>query len=231
MFFSPSYNQSSNSGQTLIETLAAIFIMVMGITAAAGLAIYVFGTSTNIVKQIIATGLAREGAEAVKNMRDTNWLQGNLMSNCHDYSTGNNTAYCYRDWLKSYHDIDPEANTRSYVLTLDPASSKLWSLERSSSLRFGLNKAFEAQDVNGSNFKGFYYPETGLPQGNSEFYREIKLSTDTTGTYNFNEYPKLIVQSRVWWVDKKCPRVNNFDQAPGSCRVEVQLHLTNWKNY
>ena len=61
-----------NKGQTLIETLAAVFILVMGVSASVGLAIYAFNTSGGVVKQIIATGLAREGLEAVRNMRDSN---------------------------------------------------------------------------------------------------------------------------------------------------------------
>jgi hypothetical protein len=39
--------------------------MIMGITAALGLANYSLNASSNIVKQLVAVGLAREGVEAV----------------------------------------------------------------------------------------------------------------------------------------------------------------------
>ena len=56
---------------------------------------------SDITKQIIATGLAREGIEAVKNMRDTNWLKDTLSVNgCYDFATGQaNQANCYVNWL------------------------------------------------------------------------------------------------------------------------------------
>ena len=57
----------------------------MGVSSAVGLAIYAFNSSSSVTKQIIATGLAREGIEAVKNMRDTNWLQQTTIdTNCYN---------------------------------------------------------------------------------------------------------------------------------------------------
>jgi Tfp pilus assembly protein PilV len=53
------------SGQTLIETLVAALVLVMGITAAVTLAIYGFTATEGINKQLIAVGLAREAMEAV----------------------------------------------------------------------------------------------------------------------------------------------------------------------
>src|SRR6266403_2545802 len=94
-----------NEGQTLIETMVAVFILVMGVTAATGLAVYALSTSTNVTKQIIATGLAREGIEAMKNMRDTNWLQGTLVS-CTDVSGTGISAKCYPAWDTTPYCID-----------------------------------------------------------------------------------------------------------------------------
>ncbi len=73
------------NGQTLIETLVASFILVMGITAALTLATYSLGATNNIRQQTIGLGLAREGLEVVKNMRDTNWLRGTSSSDCYDF--------------------------------------------------------------------------------------------------------------------------------------------------
>jgi hypothetical protein len=89
------------SGQTLIETLAAIFILTMGVVAGVGLADYALGSSTSITKDVIGTGLAEEGVEIVKNMRDTNWLQaGPINTNCYDFSNPSaNDGSCYKTWL------------------------------------------------------------------------------------------------------------------------------------
>ncbi len=92
----------NQQGQTLVETLVAIFIMIMGITAALGLANYSLNASSNIVKQLVAVGLAREGVEAVKNMRDTNWLRlplGTCPTDLNgDTSITSDTA-CYINWI------------------------------------------------------------------------------------------------------------------------------------
>lgn len=97
IFFGLQHNQS---GQTLIETLVAVFMLVMGVSASLGLAIYALNSSRSVSKQIIASGLAREGIEAVKDMRDTNWLQQNpINNNCFNYLTLDQTGDCYKSWL------------------------------------------------------------------------------------------------------------------------------------
>jgi type II secretory pathway pseudopilin PulG len=92
-------NKARQSGQTLIETVVAVFILVMGIVAALGLAVYSLNASSNVTKQIVGIGLAREGVEAVKNMRDSNWLIGSLSSTCYDFSLNQSNLPCYTDWL------------------------------------------------------------------------------------------------------------------------------------
>src|SRR3989344_2406253 len=68
-------------GQTLIETVVALFVLTTGLTAGLSLAIYSFSTTTEISRKIIATGLAREGIEVARRQRDSNWLAGTL-SDC-----------------------------------------------------------------------------------------------------------------------------------------------------
>ncbi len=117
--------------QTLIETLAAIFILTMGVTAGVGLANYALGSSTSITQQVIATGLAREAVEAIKSMRDTNWLQsGTINSDCYNFASGGNDGSCYKNWLTQNNygsvvwqtnlitsTINPPANPSSYILS------------------------------------------------------------------------------------------------------------------
>ncbi len=265
----PSRIQSSSkcSGQTLIETLVAVFMLVMGISAAVGLAIYALNTSTNISKQIIATGLAREGIEAVKEMRDTNWLQqgsANINSNCYDYSTGQSNAFCYLNWLTQTFCLYPKNNqgngqgscnsntaSSTYYLTFDPSLTNnptFWYMNVQNGNGNGNNTSnyglvFDPTDAQGD---GFYYSvpgnngNQGVPCANgvslngngiSDFCRKITITQLADPPYNQNEGPLLYVQSQVWWVDKKCPRVPDYAQANPSCQVEMDMYLTNWKNY
>jgi hypothetical protein len=243
------------SGQTLIETLAALFILVMGVSAAVGLAIYAFSTSGNIVKQITATGLAREGLEAVINMRDGNWLQDTLTVNgCYDFASSQaNKANCYTHWLGTGvgggsglpYCIDPtsgasgcagDLTTMNYSLgylnNFSTISGPIWFLQRQSSPQYGMTF-----DPNNGNF--FYSSDGASPCTSapgwgplSDYCRKITI-TKINNAAPYNQDPNLIllkVQSFVWWVDKKCPRSADWPGL-GNCSLELDTYLTNWKNY
>ena len=108
-------------GQTLIETMVAVFVLTMGIVAALGLANFAVSTSRNIVKQITGMGLAREGVEAIKNMRDTNWLKGTLVDTCYNFVTLGTDGSCYTTWLTTPFAINAPGQ-RFVTLQFDPNS-------------------------------------------------------------------------------------------------------------
>ena len=241
-------------GQTLIETMAALFILTMGISASVGLAVYALGSSGSVIKQIVATGLAREGVEAVKNMRDTNWLRDTLKDpvlnppGCYDYATASSTAgSCYPNWIGGGsvpYCIDPVLNnpgnctgsnaaSAPYFVGYDGSSSgTIWTLTKDvGGNLFGLQ--YNASPAS----TGFYDPAGGVTctnsPGRSDYCREIIISKDTA-TLPYNLDPKLSlvkIRSQVWWIDKRCPRAQDFASAPKSCRLEVDSYLTNWRNY
>ena len=64
----------NQSGITLIETLVASSILIIGIVAALILAVYSLRVVETSKQELVATNLAREGLEVVRNIRDTNWL-------------------------------------------------------------------------------------------------------------------------------------------------------------
>ncbi len=238
-------------GQTLIETMVAVMILTMGVSAATGLAVYALSSSSSVIKQEIAVGLAREGIEAVKNMRDTNWLKQTLSANCYNFATTANTSNCYLDWLNPSgcpglpvtsdqgFCIDPdtsnEAASAAYILNIDrDPSHKFWTLTQQNN-NFGL-------DVNtsiASGFTAFYQPHAGGSNGNSGYYRKLIIQKDPTGPFaransggaSASPGPRLIVKSQVWWVDKHCPPAADWNLANPSCRLELQTALTNWKDY
>jgi type II secretory pathway pseudopilin PulG len=246
----------ASAGQTMIETLVAIFMLTMGVSAALGLAIFAFSSSTNIAKQIIATGLAREGLEAVKNMRDTNWLQQtSINTNCWNYVSNDLTASCYKNWLNQQYCLDPKNNNghgncngnnsiqSDYFLGFDSAANGYWVLEPQRNCGSNCNYGLWLDKTNQNGY-GFYYPGTktgsnwnGVVCDNnanmSDYCRKITITEDPNpAPYNqATEGPLLKVQSFVWWVDKKCPRAADWPQASPTCRLELDMYLTNWKNY
>ena len=243
---------SLQKGQTLIETMAALLIMSMGVSAAAGLAVYAFSASTNINKQIIAVGLAREGLEAVRSMRDTNWLQDTLV-NCYDFATASaNKASCYQNWLGTngnnpFYCLDPSSgngnNCNGNQSALDyyvgfnssHSDTNFWVF-KSAAANYGINL-----DKTNSGNSGFYSEDGNTPctSATSDYCRSVSISKITTGVYDPNNSggsaqtpgPLVLVKSKVWWIDKKCLRVNTFGAANPACKIELDTYLANWKNY
>lgn len=231
--------KSTNQGQTLIETLVAVFMLVMGVSATVGLAIFAFNSSANVTKQIIATGLAREGIEALKNMRDTNWLKDTLATDCYNYVTGQNNASCYKGWLKpsgapgpgSGFDIEEPPGTKSIRLNISGAvGSDLWVTKEDNTNAWGLDFSPGMDSVNFDGFYGSNDINNGSGVGTSEYYRQILVEEDSSGVYNHSEFHRLKIESRVWWTGKNCPRSATWPTS-GKCAVSLQANLTNWKDY
>jgi type II secretory pathway pseudopilin PulG len=239
----------NSPGQTMIETLVAIFMLTMGVSAAVGLAIFALNSSANISKQIIGTGLAREGLEAVKQMRDTNWLKDILSASCYDYTStpvGQSTAKCYGDWLgengnNTFYCIDPStgqgnncngnSNNIAYYLGFDATSPQYWIFNKEDT-NYGMDFN-DPKSTNSWQTSGFYREDGTINCMNSksDYCRRIFISWVSTPPYNQNTGVLLQVRSQVWWMDKKCPRVADWPLATPPCRLELVTYLTNWKNY
>ncbi|MFH1769448.1 MAG: prepilin-type N-terminal cleavage/methylation domain-containing protein [Parcubacteria group bacterium] len=70
----------NNKGFTLVEVLAALLVLSIGLIGAYSLISYNFVNATRIKNNVIASGLVQEGMEVVRNIRDTAWLEGIPMS-------------------------------------------------------------------------------------------------------------------------------------------------------
>lgn len=63
-------------GFTLLEVTIAIFILLVGVTAGSVLIARTVGQISVFSSKLIASYLTQEGIEIVRNIRDTNWLEG-----------------------------------------------------------------------------------------------------------------------------------------------------------
>jgi len=64
----------SSRGFTLVEVIISIAILVMVIFASTSLLVSIIRSNANNMNTLIAYGLAQEGLEGVRNMRDSDWL-------------------------------------------------------------------------------------------------------------------------------------------------------------
>jgi len=70
------YIKTVKKGFTLLETIIAIFIITIGIVGVSGLVSQTISSVTISSQRLIAAYLTQEGIEIVRNIRDTNWLEG-----------------------------------------------------------------------------------------------------------------------------------------------------------
>jgi len=66
----------SQESFTLLEVIGAIFLITVGIVGVFSLITMTLSSATYSSDKLIASYLAQEGIEIVRNIRDTNWLEG-----------------------------------------------------------------------------------------------------------------------------------------------------------
>ncbi len=239
-------------GQSLIETIAAIFILTMALTTVIGVTIYALSKSNVSQKEIVATNLAREGIDVLRMMRDTNWMAGDvgganysLDVDCGTTPPNGNTGLpqtgqggasenpmnnktCYPQWMDGpTYNFDPNSwsGANDARVRLDTPSSVSWILET----------------VNGSRRYHMCIEATGEIRHsnacdnntNPPYARRIQISSANTASPYTRRNPQLRVVSTVVWQDKKCPSIVNADPVSlnTSCKVVTEEFLTNWKDY
>lgn len=211
---------SSNrqKGQTLIETIVGVFLLVTGLTTALGLAIYALAASNQNFSQIIAANLAREGIEVIRVMRDSNWLAADATGGVYDLAScpqpPMSGLLCYpRVFEGPTFNLNPQ-NNNVYTtgVTFIPSSRSY---------------AFVADYLLYLQPDGSYLQ---TPNGDAVFSRKLVVSYNTSGNFSV-QHPELIVKSIVGWKGKKCNPMANNDPETTNCKILLEEHLTNWKDY
>jgi hypothetical protein len=225
------------SGQTLIETIIAIFVLTTALVSSLALVIYVLSNSGLNQNQIIATNLAREGVEIMRKRRDSNWLADDKMGGVYD--------------LAPCPDIEnkncfPKAHELVVGTNAPPSYDLSSAMDGSHALKFNPNSGFSV--LTGSNYRlcqhktGYYGTQAGGKDCNgndiipTNYYRSIEIDHIEGGNFpatDANSNTELVIKSIVGWTDKKCPKPpgNDPDPAIFQCKIVVEEHLTNWKDY
>ena len=102
-----SYKLKAKEGFTLVESLVAIAVFTVGISAAIFVIQQSFFVGARVKNKIIAAHLAQEGIEVIRNIRDRNWIQGKV------YNVGDVAANCFNEsncWTNGINDSDGSGN-------------------------------------------------------------------------------------------------------------------------
>lgn len=144
-------------GQSLLEGIIAIFVIIVGVIGALILALAAFSSSVESEDQVKATNFAREGLEVIRNQRDSNWL-------------------AQVDFDYGFRDPDPDSPIYHNVI-VQFNDNFTWSIEPKDS---GYNNPFNCEGGTHScqlffDSSNSYYnhTDTGSP---TNFYRVIQLN-------------------------------------------------------
>jgi len=105
-------------GFTLPEVIVAMAVLVMVIFSATTLVVSIIRSNAENVHTLTAYGLAQEGLEAVRNMRDSNWLLGARFN-------GTLGSFQTEIWGESFPEVDGyyRVNLNSLVRSPNPITN------------------------------------------------------------------------------------------------------------
>lgn len=210
--------ETKQQGQSLIETIMALFVLTTGLTSGLALAIFTFGTSSEITNQITATGLAREGIEVIRSKRDSNWLSGTL-ADCSSNPLMGPNQKCYTTWLNGIGGTTGAGTAYRAIFNPTALVSK-WTIFPGAGSGYRLYR--QADD-------SFSHTITSSP---TQFFRKIVIVNQNTPDPIAET--QILVRSVVWWEGKRCPS-NVTDYNPPAqdtpCKIVSEEYLTNWRNY
>jgi len=197
---------SKNEGFTLTEVLIAMMILTIAIVTATNILVGILQTNKNIVKIEQAYYLAMEGLEAVRNIRDTNWL--------------NNVDFKGRTDLLGVFDTSSE-----YVVGLssmgwkNSAKDTVRDLMRYKTWNFALKSADNDRlCVLEEDGKTFYSLCLGISDKKSDFSRFVRIEPYC------EDIGKSLCENSF-----KATSIVTFRDGLNEKKVELSSVLTNWK--
>ena len=224
-------NKKNQSGQTLIETVVAIFVLSMGIISALSVATYSFQAANKASKQVIGTAIARQQIEAMKSVRDSNWLAAwDPLADCSaDFggNAGDSSQMCHANWLGLAGGVQFKNGQFGPVFN---DATGLWSFVPIQTDAEVNNQNINQYALNVDPSTGIYsVANTGGPA--SVYSGKVVVTLNTAAPFNKTANPEVDMVSTVWWQGEGCPTTKESDSVPASCKVVLEMHLTNWRNY
>lgn len=83
---------------TLVELMVVIVILSIGLIGVVNLVSRIFISARLIASKLVAAYLAQEGVEIVKNIRDTNWVEGAATWDQDIFCCGSSPCDCQADY-------------------------------------------------------------------------------------------------------------------------------------
>lgn len=244
-------NYKSQSGQSLLETIVAIFILVTALVSGLGLALYAVANSSNAKSQLVASNLARQGIEAVRMVRDSNWLAAEDVGSIDDLTSctypnppPNDQRPCYPETF----DVNATSGTQTSLNNGDFVAQFDGNLSLESAFLYSPFLCVQANGNITHPFRTFGF--IGCANGGIRYARIVNIATGNTNppytadstnpSAASGHSPEKVVTVTVVWMGRNCTvfptdslGMYNFNPRTFStrCKLEVTERLTNWKDY
>ncbi|MCH2188516.1 hypothetical protein MK079_01655 [Candidatus Gracilibacteria bacterium] len=197
---------------SIIEAIVVLLIIVTGVVGMYSIYIQSIRLSEGTAEKIQAIQIAREGIEAMIQVRDTNW---NIFS---DYENCWNSFH-YDSGCISNNSATTDIPAGSYIIY--KGNDGFWNLipRTSGSYTGSYINSFDTGFAVGKESSGFYTQSGGLATGlmNPRYTREIRISYPG-GDSNSGE---MNIISLVQWSNRNSLEVKT---------VELDTVLTNWRD-
>lgn len=223
-FFQSEFSRRSQAGFTLPEVLVAMSMLVLVIFAATGLYVASIRSNNENMHTLVGYGLAQEGIEAVRNIRDSNWLLNTSLDGT--LSSGTIELWGARLPLQAgeeyYYTLDlgvtvpgqSGENTASSLMDYVPW--KLTEVTKEEALNSESQTTLLHQFNNEEGFSRYGHEALGLQDTSSVFRRYIIMQRDPA--FESNQVGPLRVISVVTW-----------QEASRTKEIRLETQLTNWK--
>jgi len=178
-------------GESLLEVIVALFVVAVGSGTATSLIVSALQANTFGRDNLVALNLAVEGLEAMRNVRDTNWLKlgydkGNCWNVLPGLAAGTDCTLPTSKIAEGFYTIDLNPINYSWGLTQVGTALDLSNNMLATNDNYKLGYA----DVNNTvlNEKDVFVTDTAIPPlpsppitygGESKFYRMIQITYDT----------------------------------------------------
>ena len=218
-------NKDHKKGFTIMEVLIAITVITLVIFTATNLVVSIMRSNTGNINTLVGYGLAQEGLEAVRNIRDSNWLLGVDFDGVHKSSSKGNSPVWGDDAIfDGYYTVNINtfntANSVGHPSELRTVAP--WALEKikeSQALDRSGNETqiYKFVDNNSGEvvFKHRKFGRSALnDQNETGFHRYIKIDNLSEDP---NKFENMRVTSVVLW-----------DEAGRDSEIRLVSELTDW---
>ncbi len=228
-FFNKNNRWKSKRAETILEVIAAIFVIAVGSASATSLVVSSLRSNGLSRDNLIAMNLAVEGVEAMRNIRDSNWLRFAYdKDNCWNMKA--DKTVCQDSDLIPQSNFSPVLDTTTMKWSLGIVGGAGFELNLASGASYNemyrlaykdLNLSFNSDGMGGTaDDMDLYVPKgTANSFGLSKFYRMVSVSYPSGDPTTDSQ---MFVTSLVQWKDAAVHQVKLVTELSNYQKVKVK---------